>query len=62
MLYAAFELPITFEVVNPYDGSIIIEDLRGEEHIFLSAYGKLDPGGQPLKHKLARFSENFISL
>jgi len=61
-LYAAFELPLSFVVVNPNDGSEEAEDLRAEEHYILCSCGGLDPAGEPIKHELARYSENLISL
>ena len=62
MLYAAFELPIEFMVVNPNDGSTFVESLRTEEHYFICSCGGLDPAGEPIQHELARYSENLISL
>merc|ERR1719367_291156 len=62
MLYAAFEPPIEFVVVNPNDGSTFVESLRTEEHYFICSCGGLDPAGEPIQHELARYSENLISL
>ena len=60
-LYAAFEMPVAFDAVNPNDGELKTEDLA-LEHIYLCAAGPLDPTGEPAKHNIAKFSENFIAL
>ena len=62
MLYAAFEMPSIFEVVNPNDGSLLVEDLACD-HVYLIAGGDIDAAtGEPIKHDFRAYSENYISV
>ena len=61
MLYAAFEMPSIFEVVNPNNAELLVEDLACD-HIYLVAGGDLDAAGEPIKHDFAAVSQNPISV
>lgn len=61
MLYAAFEMPSIFEVVNPTNSELLVEDLACE-HVYLVAGGDLGADGEPMKHDFNAMSENFISV
>ena len=61
MLYAAFEMPSIFAVVNPNNGSLLTEDLACD-HVYLIAGGDLDTAGEPIKHDFRATSENLISV